>query len=110
MHKHVQTFVELGPPSSTRTISSRHMREREAGAARSRSTCYRPPAGGLSASKSLLSEISSEHVLLLIPGIDCSVCGESNITILEWDRPLRSGRLNPFRKIEWGESPIVRSC
>ena len=45
---------------------------------------------------------------LLISGIGAGVCGESSITIREWGRPLRSGRPNPFSKIEWGESPIVR--
>ena len=47
----------------------------------------------------------SEASLLLIPGIDAGVCGESSIRIREWGRPLRSGRPHPFRKIEWVESP-----
>ncbi len=42
-----------------------------------------PIAGGESAPKWLLSEISSKDSLLLIPGIGTGVCGESSITILE---------------------------
>ena len=67
-----------------------------------------PMAGGESAPKWLLLEISSRDSLLLIPGIGAGVCGESSITILEWGRPLESGRPNPLSKIEWVESPIVR--
>ena len=65
-------------------------------------------AGGESAPNRSLSKIPSEHSLLLIPGIGAGRYGESSITIREWSRPLRSGRPNPFSKIEWGESPIVR--
>ena len=61
--------------------------------------CYWPYAIGSSwdGIRAMIEEDSSR----LISGIDCAVCGESSITILEWDRPLRSGRPNPLSKIVW---------